>query len=263
MTSLDRTQTDFQNFLLGCSTSIVEQVRGNARIGESDLLHVYRHGYWARLVEALANDFPGLCGLLGADAFDRLSRDYLAANPSRHPSLRWLGRGIASHLDQFPVEAQPLAAGMARFDWAVAQAFDARDQIAVTMTDILALPPTAWESLRLTFTDAVSDLVADSSIGELRRAILHDAGEMPAAREIGQRWIVWRQDEDVQYRPVADDEAAAFDLIRDGATFGVMCQHLSDHCRHPAAAVRSAEILKDWLDRGLVAEIAHDATVSV
>ena len=262
MIVLPQIQGAFQDYLLGRSDAVAAHVLGNARIGPADLLLVYQRGYGMRLAEALANDFPGLHGLLGPAVFEQLALTYVAAHPSHNPSLRWLGRQLPAYLTQQTDAVHPLAAGMARFDWAVAQAFDAVNQPTATMAEVLALPAAAWESFRLTFAEAVSDIIADATIGDIRRAILRDEPVFPAASGDEVRWIVWRQGEDVQYRTLAVDESAAFDLMQAGGNFGAMCQLLSDQYGNPNAALRSAQILKDWLDRGLVVVIDHDAAVS-
>jgi len=262
VTRLSEIQSEFQRYLLGDSDTIAAMVRGNERIIAADLLQVYRRGYSLRLVEALGNDFPGLHGLLGPAAFAHMARAYVAAHPSQHSSLRWLGRNLPHHLATHPIPGQPFAADMAHFDWAVALAFDARDEVPATMADMLALPAAAWDSFRLLFTEAVSDFRADAGIADLRRAVLRavDLPQIGAGGE--QRWVVWRQDEDVQYRPLAEDEAAALDLMRNNGRFGAMCRLLAEQFGNPDAALRSAQILKDWLDRGLVAAIDHDAAAS-
>lgn len=59
---------------------------------------VYHHGYWMRLLECLRADYPMLGKLLGPSMFDLLARGYLAAWPSRSPSLHDLGEGFAAFL---------------------------------------------------------------------------------------------------------------------------------------------------------------------
>jgi len=257
MTGLAEIERAFQAYLLTGDAAILPHLRGNARLGAPDLLAVYGHAYRTRLMEALANDFPGLSGLLGADDFAALAGDYLAAHPSHFPSLRWLGRSLPEFLDRHPHPAHPLAADMARFDWAVAHAFDARDETAVTLAEILALLPTGWEDLRLRFAASVATLDTDAAIGDLRRSLLRDEA-MPASDarpSLVLRWLVWRQEEQVLYRPMAMDEARCFDLIQGGGSFGAMCLALVADRDETAAVSRSAEILKDWLERGLIAGI--------
>ncbi|WP_374656045.1 putative DNA-binding domain-containing protein [Dongia sp.] len=257
MTSLSALQADFQAYLLHRAEGIVRHVQSNGRLCAADLLEVYRRGYGLRLVEALGNDFPGLKAMSGEEAFERLARAYVAAYPSRHPSLRWLGRALPDYL----AAMDPLAAGMARFDWAVALAFDARDEEPAGLADLFALPPDMWETFTIVFADGVSVFTADASMGDLRHAFLRDSDDRPAAAGYETSWIVWRHGEEVQYRRQEQDEAAAFGLMRDGGPFGAMCRLLAERGQENAAP-RSAEIIKDWLERGLVAAVVHDAPVS-
>jgi hypothetical protein len=257
------TQICFQDYLLGRAEAMMPLVKDNGRIASADLLLIYRRGYALRLVEALANDFPGLKGLLGEEAFDRLARGYVADNPSQHASLRWLGRRLPDYLTGLDPAPHRLAADMARFDWAVALAFDAGDQQIAGLPDLLALPPTALEGFRLVFANSVSDFIADAAVGAMRHALLRDATDMPAASRSYAHWLIWRRQEEVQYRSLDDDEAAALELMQAGGTFSAMCQLLAEKFDQSNAALRSAEILKDWLERGLVAAIEHDAALSL
>ncbi|WP_163367521.1 HvfC/BufC N-terminal domain-containing protein, partial [Klebsiella aerogenes] len=61
-------------------------------------LQVYRHAYRARLAEALADNYTVLARALGDEAFDALAQAYLAAHPSRHPSIRWFGAALADFM---------------------------------------------------------------------------------------------------------------------------------------------------------------------
>lgn len=262
MTKLAELQWRFQDYLLGRSESILASVDDSAGLAAADRLAVYRFAYGQRLIEALANEFPGLQALLGETAFATLARRYLAAHPSRHPSLRPLGHALAAFLasDDAP---HPLARDMASFDWVVARAFDARDETPVALAEILALPPATWDVLHLAFADSVSIFSGDAILGDLRRALLH--GE-PADRVAGDRtvsWLVWRQDDQVQFRPVTDDEAASFGLMQNGGTFGAMCEMLAQNLpQNEEPVLRAATYLKDWIERGLVVGADHDQPVS-
>lgn len=257
MTDLAGLHSAFQDYLRGSSEALALQVRD-----DHERLEIYRRGYAVRLVEALANDFPGLQGLLGAAEFADMARRYVAAHPSRHASLRWLGRALPGYLERQMVPLHPLAADMARFDWAVALAFDARDQSIAGLVDLLALPPVAWESFSLIFADSVSTFAADAALGDLRQAVLRDAADLPSMAGVQASWAVWRQGEEVRYRALAKDEAAVFRLMQSGATFGEMCR-LTGELGAVDAALRSAEMLKDWLERGLVAAIEPGPGISI
>ncbi len=246
MMRLDQLQQSFQKYLLGdtAQAPLLNESR--------DRLDIYRRGYALRLVEALGNDFPGLKVMLGAAAFADIACGYIADHPSHHPSLRWLGRGLPDYLN---ARGETLAAGMARFDWAVALAFDAPDETIIGLPDLLALPAEAWAHFSLRFAAGVSIITADAGTGDLRRALLHDETVNDAAPGLPVSWLVWRAGEDVQYRALAEDEAACFDRMQRGASFAAMCEDLARDFHEANAAQRGAEMLQDWLQRGLVAAI--------
>lgn len=243
---------DFQDYLLGNANDMSCHVRSNGRLPAGELLEVYRRGYGLRLVEALANDFPGLRQMLGEDEFANVALDYVAAHPSRHPSLRWLGSGLPGFLAS---HACAHAVGMARFDWAIALAFDAPNQSTASLSELLSLPPETWETFGLRFADCVSDLTADTSIAALRHALLRSEAELPPATGFDISWLVWREGEDVQYRPLPEDERQTLDCMRAGRSFSDMCGLLASIFQESEPSRRGAEFLQDWLTRGLVAEI--------
>lgn len=262
MTTLAEMQRDFQDYLLGGSEMITTSIHADGVLPVPARLGIYRFAYGQRLVEALTNEFPGLQALLGETAFATLARRYLAAHPSRHPSLRALGQALAAFLASTDAP-HPLARDMAAFDWAVARAFDARDEIPIVLAEILTLPAETWEMLRLTFAESVSFFAGAAGIGDLRRALLRGEPADPVAGDRTVSWLVWRQDDQVQFRPVTHAEAASFGLMQNGGTFGAMCEKLAQNLpQHEEPVLRAATYLKDWVERGLVVGVDHDLPVS-
>ena len=52
--------------------------------------------------------------MAGPADFDHMARAYIAAHPSRHPSVRWYGRGLADFLSRTrALQPPPAAAEMA------------------------------------------------------------------------------------------------------------------------------------------------------
>src|SRR5262249_9148399 len=127
------------------------QVCDTAKADRATLLDVYRDGYALRLIEALTTDYPGLMAMAGPADFDHMARAYIAAHPSRHPSVRWFGKDLAEFLASTPpYSGSPAAAEMARFEWLLGEAFDGPDQAPVAAQALMALPPEAWETLAFT-----------------------------------------------------------------------------------------------------------------
>nr|WP_298688922.1 DNA-binding domain-containing protein [uncultured Dongia sp.] len=262
MKQLAQLQWDFQDYLLGRSESVLASVESSVDLAAAERLAVYRFAYGQRLIEALGNDFPGLLALLDEANFVTLARRYLAQYPSRHPSLRWLGQFLTRYLDSGMEDGlHPLAADMARFDWAVAQAFDACDQAPIGMADVFALPPQAWETFYFVFAESLSVFAGNAAIGDTRRALLRAAAHDAVPSNSRTTWLVWRQGEEINFRDATTQEAACLALMRKGGTFGEMCHCLTAGVASETPA-RAAEFIKDWVERGLVVGLGHDAALS-
>src|SRR3954471_1857997 len=53
------------------------------RLAPASRLEVYRHGYYARLIECLEDDYPALESALGTDVFRALCQDFIEQHPPR------------------------------------------------------------------------------------------------------------------------------------------------------------------------------------
>lgn len=81
--------------------SRVEQVITRSQsLGSVERLAVYGNAYFARLLECLRDDYPGLRHAVGDETFDAFAMGYLLEHPSRNYTLGDLGRDFAEHLRQ-------------------------------------------------------------------------------------------------------------------------------------------------------------------
>src|SRR5215218_9608789 len=127
--SLGDLQRAFQDYLLATSDTFQAAVRDTSKADRTALLDVYRDGYALRLIEVLTTDYPGVLAMAGPADFDRMARAYIAAHPSHYPSARWVGKHLADFLSSTPpYDKSPAAAEMARFEWALGEAFDSPDE---------------------------------------------------------------------------------------------------------------------------------------
>src|SRR6185369_1559511 len=119
---------------------------GDARASAAERVHVYAHLYRARVAEALEAQYPKLARWLGADTFAELAYAYVSDEPSRYPSLRFIGQRLAAWLDERR-PAEPWLADLARLEWARADVFDAADQALLSLDAVRAYPPAEFASL--------------------------------------------------------------------------------------------------------------------
>jgi hypothetical protein len=121
-----------------------ELIKPNDRLSGFERLSIYNRQYWLRVLDSLAEDFPGLRAVLGARRFRRMSQAYLAACPSHSFTLRNLGSRLAEWLQANPRWLQPhtrLALDMAALEWAHIEAFDGPQHPAITVEELLRAGP--------------------------------------------------------------------------------------------------------------------------
>ena len=135
MKSLRELQDTFQRGILAGDDAILAEVKDSAKEKRKVLFGVYRNAYVARLAEILGDDYEQLHAYLGDQAFARLVKAYIDANPSDRRSARWFGR----HLPAFVRKNETYAkhreiAEIAELEKALADAFDAPDAEPLRIT---------------------------------------------------------------------------------------------------------------------------------
>ncbi|MDZ7841208.1 MAG: DNA-binding domain-containing protein [Gammaproteobacteria bacterium] len=260
MTSLSVLQARFQSYLLGRNGDIEALTVGSDRLPARDRLAVYADAYRLRLLEVLAEDFPGLHGMIGDQSFEALGTAYIDANPSDHPSVRWYGRRLPGFLRSTdPYREQPLLAEMAEFEWAQGEVLDAADSPVVELDTLGALAPAAWPDMHISFQSALRRLDLAWNVPALWQAV-HDGTDAPPEPrhlEAAVPWLLWRRDLKVHWRSLEDDERWAIDAVRGGCSFGELCEGLLARTGDADVPLRAAGYLKRWVTDELVARIQY------
>jgi hypothetical protein len=241
-------QEAFQAHVLRGAPGIELEVEADARFSTALRLGVYVDAYALRLVEVLAESFPAVQVALGTDRFAGLISQFARAHPSQVRSARDYGgqlpQWLAARL------SGPSAGGiadLARFEWAVAAAFDAADQMALNAASLAAVAPTHWPQLQFGFSPTVRRLsVTSNCVAWWKFAGAQQARPSRWRRTCEQQWLVWRRELAVYYRRLSQREAQALDGARCGQSFGQLCEQLGE----PA---RAASLLHGWFNEGLVA----------
>jgi hypothetical protein len=229
--------------------AINSMIVGDARASAAERLDVYAGMYFFRIRDVLREYFPKLAALLGEDDFEELAADYLAAHPSTHPSLRYVGRALPGFVvGHAAARERPWLAELAALEWARLDVFDRADVPPLAREALAALPPEAFADLALRAVPACELVPARHAIEETWRSL-----EPPPAAPAAHALLVWRRDVTVHHRPLEPDEADTLALVRAGTTFGALCAHLGER-REPAdAAQLAAGLLARWLADELLA----------
>lgn len=263
MNKLPALQQLFQDHVLHPhSGSVIEgSVVSDAKATAQTRLDIYASAYRMRLGEALEQDFTALHTLLGDEQFEALCLSYIDAHPSRHYSLRYLGRHMSAFLREHDFYArQPVLAELAAFEWMMVEAFDAADSDAVTLHDLARLPAEQWGQLLFSAHPSVQRLELFWNVPALWGAA-HQQHDMPQPQrdDTALTWLVWRRELKTWYRSLGAEEAWAWHAACAGHDFGEICSGLCrwvDEDRVPATA---AGMLQHWINDGLVSAIRYPA----
>jgi hypothetical protein len=157
-----------------------EYISPNDRLTSHERLEIYSRSYWYRILDSLYDDFPGLRSIIGDDAFQKLSRAYLAAHPSQSFTMRNLGCALESWLRtrrQFTANQHELAIDMVRLEWAHIEAFDGPSAKPLGPEDLLELRP----ELRMRLQPYESLLDVHYPVDDLRISLKNDSHLQGAA----------------------------------------------------------------------------------
>ena len=253
MPDLSEIQAAFQRHILLHDPAIATHIVGVGQTEIEQRLAVYANAYLARLVEALANDYPALQGVLGQDGFVELCHAYVRAYPSRHYSLRYLGQHLPDYLLQ---DHREHLSELARFEWALTTSFDAQDRDVASVAQATAIPAAAWPSLRVRVHPSVNQLILSWNTLARWRGVKE--GRLPSVpKRLGEprSCLIWREGLVSRYRSLEPDEGAAFVTARAGATFAELCGEMAANTPESEVAPRAASFLKTWLSSGIVSEL--------
>lgn len=249
-------QEAFQNYVIALDSRISPFIGERPGVPAASRLEIYAEAYRLRLVEVLANHYPGLRARTGVETFDRIAVSYVDRHPSSHFSVRCFGDGLEEYLAQTsPYQECSALAEMARFEWALAAALDCADSATVDRSELIKVPADQWPYLRFCFHPGVQRLDLRCNVVAVWKAVT--AGEEPPSEHTGapQPWLVWRRRLNPQFRSLSKIEAGALDAALLGRSFAGICEQLSeDLCKQDVPA-EAATILSQWVDEGLITQI--------
>jgi hypothetical protein len=238
------------------------------------MMGVYVNAYRLRLAEFLDEDYPALRVLLGDDDFEALVEAYIDENPSRLRNARW----YTTRLPEFMQEsenwsANALAIGLAVFERALTDAYDAADAPAQSIETLAEFSPQDWPRLGFSFhpslrlievaagvLDAYAAATADEQDEEAARADEEDEGALedrPSDASESETIAIWRADLDPAYRQLDPDEHLALFEAMAGQSFGDICQLVAFQNEGQSATERLARFLVTWFSEGLVIGVAE------
>ncbi|WP_295637991.1 DNA-binding domain-containing protein [uncultured Methylibium sp.] len=261
MTRLADQQRRLQRAIVGAAPAAAQADEADALLRTRDgggppLLGIYRHAYRARLAEALRDNHELLPRVMGDEAFDALAAAYVEAHPSRHPSIRWYGAGLADFMAaRTDLSPHPALADLARLEWALRAAFDAPDAQPIEAAALAGRPADAWASLRFAPLPSAALLPLGWRIGPLVQALRADDSEAepPEPEPAAHHLLIWRPRLDTRWRSLEPLEAALLEALFAGERFESLCLIAAARQGDEHAAAVVVGLLQGWIAEGLIA----------
>lgn len=243
----------------------------NSRLSSFERLEIYNRQYWYRVLGALAEDFPALDAVVGAEAFQRISIAYLNAHPSGSFTLRNLGRHLPAWLTanpSFTGRRHRLAIDVARIEWAFVEAFDSAERDPLTLEQISTLDAGSRLALQphlqlIALEYPADDLVLSLHKREKRQTseagVPHDeAPSAPARLPRLRRKLTWvaahRVDFSVYYRQLQREEYLTLAAIRQGLSLAdaIGAGFIDSRIPECRRAQRIQQWFADWAELGWI-----------
>jgi hypothetical protein len=146
----------------------------------SDRVEVYRHGYAARLVECLEDDYPALQHALGAVAFEELCRVFIQVHPPASPSLNYYGAPLAQFLAGRTERWSRPASELAQLEWALVEAIHAEEGARLDAAALGRLSPEDWSRASLVPSPTLRLLGTRHAVADHYQAF--QEGSVPSGR---------------------------------------------------------------------------------
>jgi hypothetical protein len=223
-------------------------IGGNDRLSPVQQLEIYREQFWLRHTGSLVEDFPGLGGVIGQAAWERLVEEYLTLHAPQSFTLRDLGDRLPAFVESRTwLEERELATDMARLEWAHVEVFDADDAKKLDPAKLAAVPEAAWEGARLVPDPGLRLLAPSYPVVSLRRALLaarETNADVPLPEREPSFIAVHRREHRIHHDRLEPDEHALFVRIAAAAPLGKACESTAEALGTPVQAL--GERLEGW-----------------
>lgn len=244
---MKRLQEDIGRALLGVETDAAKYAAGSAKMTPAEQLDVYREQFWLRHSKSLRDDFPSVERLLGAEAFERLLKDYLATHPPDHFRLRDLSAKMPDFLLRWSDDR--LLSDAARLEWALLEATDAADHPPLDPNSVAAMKEEDWPHARLGLHPSMRFLDLEFPVKDFREAVR--AGEKPerpvAAKS---RYVAYRKNEKLYVEPVEEPAFVLLKALAAGKTLG--------EALDPTTEEKIGAWFQRWVTLGFVVTVSSE-----
>jgi hypothetical protein len=255
--NLSELQKNFQAYLLNQRSKIKTAVMSTKHVSALERLDIYREAYYARLMDALCEDYPVLHALIGNEMMYQLTNQYIHHYPSSFRSIRWYGKNLATYMrETLHYSTSPWLIELAEFEWLLSMTFDVKDEESFHLEQMATIPPDSWYGLKFTLISSINKIKLNWNIVEIWKGF-HEEDKIvsPSKSNEIENWIVWRKDNKVQFSSLLKEEMYVLDAMERHSHFGSICEGLCQWINEEEIAVYAASVLKRFIIDGVIREI--------
>jgi len=236
-------------------------VSATGRLSPVERLEIYREQFWLRHTASLVEDFPGVSGILGQDAWQTLVEGYLDAHPPESFTLRDLGLHFPQYVAaQGALEHHALCSDMARLELAYLEIFDAADAPPLSATALAGIPEEAWERARVTLHPALRLLAVGYPVATLRKQLFYaqtsgDSVPLPAPE--AQHLLLFRRDLSMFHEQLSAGAHALLAALARRVPLVPACKQAQAETPEEAASIAEnvGAWFQSWTARGFITSV--------
>lgn len=242
-------QDQLQAAILSESCEVLESVEDTPTFGRFERLKIYVDAYRLRHAAFIANDYPILREAIGEEPFEKLALDFIDRHPSREANARWYAHQLPEFMARQSGHALEFA-DLARFERALADAFDAPDAQVAQPTSLLEVDPERAHLISFRFHPSVTLLTLRNGTRDIYLAA-SDEVQFPARKDGKESIVFWRRELNCFHRRLDQSEAFALRSAMDGVQFGAICQASGK----VGDALEAGRWLLQWLSDGMATKV--------
>lgn len=219
------TQTDFAAALLDRTRAVPYGITSNG-----GRLDIYKNTVAVGLGQTLAEIYPVVRALVGADFFNAMAHVYFQKNRPASPVLSEYGRSFGDFIDTFdPAKNVPYLADVARLERAWLDAWHAADCLPIGIENLALINESAVDDLRITLHPSVSLLESTGPHVSIWQA--HQNNQMADLSSISntpEYALVVRPALDVHVISLTKQAYLFSEKLSQGARLGAVCDAMSE-----------------------------------
>lgn len=215
-----------------------------------DRLDVYAEGYFSRVVECLAKDFPKTQLAVGERCFSVLVSQYLKAHPSQVSSIDEIGSQFAAFISSWPNLPFAWISDLANLEWQQIEAFYAIEP-PPTPNWHSELNLSSLEGLRFQIHPSVSFVASNWNLPKIIESLsLRHSSHKQENFSSPSYLIIYRHQDfyhwDAVSRPIFD----VLKNLKSGLNLAEATEHLSEE-----SAPALSRAFSDWVEKSILCGI--------